>query len=57
MGVGETIIALCFTVDRCNDDINDIVLVTQKILGDVQGAQPHNLSGGKGGALKSVQVR
>ena len=33
------------------------MLVTQKILGDVQGAQPHNLSGGKGGALKSVQVR
>lgn len=31
------------------------MLVTQKSLGDVQGAQLHNLSGGKGGAVKSVQ--
>lgn len=48
---------LCFRVDGCRDDINDIVLVTQKSLRDVHGAPLHNLSGGKGGAVKSVQVR
>lgn len=54
MWVGETIIVLHFRVDRCSEDINNIMLVTQKSLGYVQGAQWHNLSGGKGGAMESV---
>lgn len=45
---------LRFRVDRCSEDINNIMLVTQKSLGDIQGAQRHNLSGGKGGAMESV---
>lgn len=46
----ETIIALCYRVDCSRDDINNVMLVTQRSSGDVHFAQPRSPCGGKGGA-------